>query len=211
MLRRRLSKMPAGLRQTAPPEQLFHRPALEHLPDDGAAAARRVRRKFRGDQQAWEIFAHSILFKFCAAAASTGHPPDIHSVRDPVPADGFKTALFHQATERGQRQGFFTHVGMNPGGLKATSMRHPKTEQGYRIFSSFLDGMQALLFDIDLKLSGKSWAKLTPTSTLEDLALAYTLPVTTAAAWAKWLRQALHTEQINQKTPLAYFTEDKNV
>src|SRR5471030_1511128 len=51
-------------RVAAPPEKFFHRPALEHLADSGSAAARTVRRKFRGDQQAWEIFRHSIWLDF---------------------------------------------------------------------------------------------------------------------------------------------------
>jgi hypothetical protein len=101
------------------------------------------------------------------------------------------------------------HAARNPGALKATSMRHVKNEKGYRVFNSFIDGVQALLFDLDTKLSGQSWAKLTPDSTLEDLALSYSLPYTAATAWARFLRASLHDETVTSKTPLSYFTKDK--
>ena len=99
------------------------------------------------------------------------------------------------------------YAARNPGALKATSMRHLKNEHGHRVFSSFIDGVQALLFDLDLKLSGKSWANLSHTSTLEDLALAYSLPFTVADAWSKFLKKALGDSTINRRTPLSFFME----
>ena len=102
------------------------------------------------------------------------------------------------------------HAARNCGGLRATSMRHAKTEQGYRIFNSFIDSMQALLFDLQTKLAGKSWAELKPESTLKDLALSYSLPDTTAAAWARFLRAALRDSTISDKTELSYFTKGDN-
>jgi hypothetical protein len=99
------------------------------------------------------------------------------------------------------------HAARNPGGLRATSMRHAKNEQGHRIFNSFIDGVQALLFDLQTKLSGKSWAELSPESTLKDLAVAYSLPDTTGSAWARFLRAALHDQSISAETPLSYFTD----
>jgi hypothetical protein len=98
------------------------------------------------------------------------------------------------------------YLARNPGALKSTSMRHVKNEKGYRIFNSFIDGVQALLFDIDLKITGKSWAKLHPEeATLQDLAISYSLEVTTATAWAKFLRAALRDDTIHGNTKLAYF------
>jgi hypothetical protein len=102
------------------------------------------------------------------------------------------------------------YLARNPGALKATSMRHATNAQGYRIFNSFIDGVQALLFDIDLKITGKSWAKLQPTSTLRDLALSYSLEVTTATAWARFLRAALRDQAISGETELQYFTAKEN-
>lgn len=102
------------------------------------------------------------------------------------------------------------YLARNPGALKATSMRHAKNEQGYRIFNSFIDGVQALLFDIDLKIRGKSWAKLQPTSTLRDLAVSYSLEGTTATAWARFLRAALRDQTISGDTELQHFTKEGN-
>ena len=93
----------------------------------------------------------------------------------------------------------------NPIGLRATSMRHAKNDNGYRIFNSFIDGIQAALFDLSTKLSGNSWAELKPESTLEDLAIVYSQP-RAEHAWAKFLRKALNDNTISKHTPLSYFT-----
>jgi hypothetical protein len=94
----------------------------------------------------------------------------------------------------------------NPGGLKAFSLKHESDEHGNRVFASLLDGLQALVFDLNLKLSGKSKVRLKATSTLADLAASYGKPATTGDAWAKFLRKALDAD-FNRKTPLSYFTE----
>ena len=101
------------------------------------------------------------------------------------------------------------YAARNPGALKATSMRHVKNDEGYRVFNSFVDGVQALLFDIQLKVTGQSWAKLKSTSTLRDLALSYSLEVTHANAWARFLRKALNDNGITAETELGYFLKDK--
>lgn len=101
------------------------------------------------------------------------------------------------------------HEARNPGGLKATSMRHLSTSQGHRVFNSFIDGVQALLFDLNTKLSGQSWAHLKPESNLKDLAISYALPAQTAAAWAKFLRAALKDDKIAAETTLDYFTKGR--
>lgn len=97
----------------------------------------------------------------------------------------------------------------NPIGLRATSMKHAKDENGFRIFNSFLDGFQAALFDLSKKLSGNSWAQLTHDSTLEDLAKAYSDDGygTSATAWAKYIRKAMDDDKVTTKTPLKYFLE----
>lgn len=101
------------------------------------------------------------------------------------------------------------YVARNPGGLKAFSPSQPKDEHGNRVFNSLLDGLQALLFDVSLKLEGKSRHKLGPSSTLAEFAVACGQPATAATAWAAFLRKALHDETINQKVHLSYFTETK--
>lgn len=94
----------------------------------------------------------------------------------------------------------------NPGGLKA--MGQSDDGKGNRVFRSVIDGYQALFYDVELKVTGKSRAKLQPESTLQDLAIAYNLPVGTPTAWSRYLRKALHDDSISAKTPLSYFTKE---
>jgi hypothetical protein len=95
----------------------------------------------------------------------------------------------------------------NPGNLKAFKPDQPQDEEGRRIYSSVIDGMQSLLWDMQLKLSGQSVARLTPESTLTDLVKAYHLPDLTSQAWARFLRAALQTQEINSKTTISFFTK----
>jgi len=97
------------------------------------------------------------------------------------------------------------HAARNPGGLPAVSASHQRDAENRRVFTSVLDGMQALLFDIEVKLSGKSRARLQPTNTLADFAAAFGQPTTAAQAWAKFIRRALHDDAITAKTALSYF------
>jgi hypothetical protein len=90
----------------------------------------------------------------------------------------------------------------NPGGLVAFSPSHARTEKGLRVFASVIDGLQSLIFDVNLKLSGKSRAKLKPVSSLEDLALACGLNRAVAVNWASYLRKALKAEHITRKTTI---------
>lgn len=101
------------------------------------------------------------------------------------------------------------HDARNPGGLRAVFAAHKRDEAGYRVFRSFLDGMQALLFDIQTKLVGKSRAKLTPNNTLADFAIAFGQPAAAAQTWSKFLRRALHDATISHKTTIEYFFGDK--
>lgn len=84
----------------------------------------------------------------------------------------------------------------NPLGLRPMKPEQPRDEHGNRIFRSVLDGMQAALFDLEVKLNGR----LSPESTLTDLAIAYNRKLTEATAWAKFLRQALVDESISHRT-----------
>jgi hypothetical protein len=95
----------------------------------------------------------------------------------------------------------------NPGGLKA-SPGQPADEQGNRTFRSVIDGYQALFYDVELKVSGRSRARLLPTSTLIDLATAYNFPILTATAWSRFLRKALKDPSISAHTPLSFFTKE---
>jgi hypothetical protein len=95
----------------------------------------------------------------------------------------------------------------NPGMLKAFLLSQPINENGYRIFNSTLDGYQALLFDLQMKCSGKSRSKLETSSTLRDLIFVYGQPQTAADVVANFLKHALHNETISEKTPLSFFLE----
>jgi hypothetical protein len=101
------------------------------------------------------------------------------------------------------------HDARNPGGLRAVFAAHKRDANGHRVFQSFLDGMQALLFDIQTKLEGKSRAKLTSSSTLSDFAIAFGQPAAAAQVWTKFLRRALHDDAISHKTTIEYFFGDK--
>jgi hypothetical protein len=100
-----------------------------------------------------------------------------------------------------------TYRARNPGGLKAIGLIQARDEKGNRTFRNSIDGMQALVYDARLKITGQSRAKLTSTSTLIDLSASYNLPITTATAWAKFLRAALRDSTISARTPLSNFLE----
>lgn len=101
------------------------------------------------------------------------------------------------------------YTARNPGGLKAHSPRHLRDEEGNRIFGSVLDGLQALLFDTALKLQGTSAAHLKPSDTLSDFAESHGQPFTAADAYARFLRKALHTEDISRKTEISFFLTEE--
>lgn len=92
----------------------------------------------------------------------------------------------------------------NPGGLLAFSATQSKDANGNRIFASVLDGMQALIYDVGLKLEGKSRARLRPDQTFADFAAACGLP-NAGVAWSAFLRKALHDSTISPKTPIEHF------
>src|SRR4051812_43054657 len=75
----------------------------------------------------------------------------------------------------------------NPLGLRPLKPEHPFDEFGNRVFRSILDGMQAAIFDLEVKMGGR----LGPSSTLADLATAYGKKPTEAQAWSRFLRAAL--------------------
>jgi hypothetical protein len=100
------------------------------------------------------------------------------------------------------------HAARNPGALPAFSPTHVRDTNGYRIFSSVLDGLQALMYDVELKMTGKARSKLQPTNTLADFAVAFGQPATAAQAWSKFLRRALCDPSITHKTPLQHFLQE---
>jgi hypothetical protein len=95
----------------------------------------------------------------------------------------------------------------NPGQLQAISLKHSRDEHGARLFNAFIDGYQALLYDLRLKCSGASFAKLPPAACINDLMRSYGHQGALVGQWiAKYVTKALGVE-IRATTELAYFLE----
>ena len=90
----------------------------------------------------------------------------------------------------------------------ARAGKHEIDEQGRRVFSSFLNGYKAGLYDIELKAKGLSRANVTAESPLIELLLCY--QIETSAAVKKivnFLQRALNDNTINPMTPVRFFVE----
>jgi hypothetical protein len=89
--------------------------------------------------------------------------------------------------------------------------KHDVDDDGRRRFQSFLAGAKACLFDLDLKVSGKSRAGLKPTDTIENLCRVYGRSDRGAMnEVANYVKLALNDDSINTKTPLSYFLDGEN-
>lgn len=89
--------------------------------------------------------------------------------------------------------------------------KHETDENGRRIFSSLLSGYKAGLFDIELKLTGKSRAGLKPDNTLANLLAVYGIKELGGISLiVSFLRRALKDQTISGSTPLSYFTDGSN-
>jgi hypothetical protein len=96
----------------------------------------------------------------------------------------------------------------NPGALKPRDERHTRDEHGFRVFNSVLDGMQALMRDLEIKLGVDGPGRLSADSTLSDLATAYGRQIAEAKAWANFLKRALDDESISPRTAIKRFIEE---
>jgi hypothetical protein len=86
--------------------------------------------------------------------------------------------------------------------------KHEIDEQGRRVFDSIVSGYRACLFDIALKIQGKSRAGLKPESTLENLLGTYGIHGAAATEGVvKYLRKAMNDTALSRQTPLSYFLE----
>lgn len=95
----------------------------------------------------------------------------------------------------------------NPGLLKAISLKHARDEHGHRLFNAFIDGYQALLYDLRLKASGASFAKLPDNATINDLMRAYGHNgALVGQRIAKYVSKALQTE-VHATTLIVFFLE----
>lgn len=85
--------------------------------------------------------------------------------------------------------------------------KHETDEKGRRIFSSLLSGYKAGLFDIELKITGKSRAGLQATDTLANLLAVYGIKEPGGISnIVSFLRRALSDQEISAATSLSYFT-----
>ena len=85
------------------------------------------------------------------------------------------------------------------------------TAEGYRIFSTQLAGVRAGLFDLDLKIRGKSRAGIKTDDLLENVLRVYgIIELGGQQAVMKFLKRALKTQDIKTTTPLKWFTEENN-
>lgn len=86
--------------------------------------------------------------------------------------------------------------------------KHETDEQGRRIFTSLLSGYKAALFDVELKITGKSRAGLKPTDTLANLLGVYGIKEPGGVGYVvSFLRRALDNQTLAAETPLSYFIE----
>jgi len=84
--------------------------------------------------------------------------------------------------------------------------KHEIDEEGRRIFPSWLAGYKASLFDLEMKVSGKSRAGLREEDKLSNLLRVYGLPEKLAQQQVcKFLKRALKDDTIHPETPLSYF------
>lgn len=84
--------------------------------------------------------------------------------------------------------------------------KHDITPEGVRIFNSLLAGYKAAVFDVTLKLEGKSRAGLQPTDTLSQLLACYGITGKVSNDHVvSFLRRALKDDSVSANTQLSYF------
>jgi hypothetical protein len=88
--------------------------------------------------------------------------------------------------------------------------KHEVDNDGHRKFRTLIDGYRACLYDLKIKLSGKSRAKLRLTDKLANLLRVY--GITEPLAERKivlFIRRATGDENFSSKESLAYFAGDE--
>jgi hypothetical protein len=89
--------------------------------------------------------------------------------------------------------------------------KHEITEEGIRVFDSLLGGYLAAVFDVKKKVSGGSNSGIKKTDRLVNLLGVYGINQESEINTVVYfLRKALQDPSITSKTPLSYFTLDKN-
>ncbi len=84
--------------------------------------------------------------------------------------------------------------------------KHETDVQGRRVFTSWLSGYKAALYDCELKISGNSRAGLKSTDTLTNLLGVYGIKEPGGISnIVSFLRRALKDQDITKDTSLSYF------
>lgn len=84
--------------------------------------------------------------------------------------------------------------------------KHEIDEQGRRIFTSWVSGYRAAVFDLELKVGGKSRAGVKPEDPLSRLLATYGIKDPGGVSVAvSFLRRALGDSEIKRDTPVSYF------
>lgn len=85
--------------------------------------------------------------------------------------------------------------------------KHEIDSEGRRVFESLISGYRASLFDLELKITGQSRAKLKPADPLHKLLMAYGIDDREGAQIVVgFLRKALD-DSIDRDTQISYFKE----
>lgn len=86
--------------------------------------------------------------------------------------------------------------------------KHNIDAEGRRVFDSFLGGYKSAVWDVSLKISGKSNSGLKSTDKLRNLLKVYGISQETdIMTVVHFLRKALRVPEIEQTTPLSFFLD----
>jgi hypothetical protein len=96
----------------------------------------------------------------------------------------------------------------NPLMLRAFSPRHDRDEKGRRRFRSFTSGYDNGILDVRIKCSGKSFSKIGPESSINDLVVLYGQPASATRCVVNFLRHAAKDDTIPHDVKLGWFLED---
>lgn len=96
----------------------------------------------------------------------------------------------------------------NPGRLRVFSVRTLPTisDEGLRSFGSWLDGLRALVFDLQVKCGGKSRTHMKTDASLKDLLGMWEIRTTRKPL--TFLKRALGIDALDSLTPVSWFLED---
>lgn len=88
----------------------------------------------------------------------------------------------------------------------AKAGKHEIDDEGRRVFTSWLAGYKACLYDIEVKISGKSRAGLKENDKLANLLRVYGIGEKLGQQQVcKYLKRALKTDNISPDTDLSFF------